>query len=57
VAGKSAWIVVEVNSGIPVDVRIFTKQDLATEYLGGLRQNLNPDNDEVGIFEVDLPID
>lgn len=56
-AGKSAWIVVEVNSGIPVDVRIFTKQDLATEYLGGLRQNLNPDNDEVGIFEVDLPID
>ena len=54
---KSAWIVVEVNSGIPVDVRTFTNQDLATEYLEGLRQNLNPDNDEVGIFEIDLPFD
>ena len=51
---KSAWIVVEVHSGIPISVKAFQDQELATEYSETLRKNLNLDNDEVGIFEVDF---
>ena len=51
---KSSWIVVEVNSGVPVEVKAFSNQDVATKYLEDLRQRLNPDNDEAGIFEIEL---
>ena len=54
---KTTWIVVEVNSGIPVDIKAFSNHDVATNYLESLRQSLNPDNDEAEIFKVDLPTD
>ena len=51
---KSIFVVVEVNSGIPVEVRAFSNQDMATEYLEDLRNRMNPDNDEAGIVIVPL---
>ena len=54
---KIAWIVVEVHSGIPINVKAFQNQEIATEYLESLRKNLNLDNDEVGIFEIDFPFE
>jgi len=54
---KATWIVVEVNSGIPVEVKAFSNQDRAIDYLEGLRQSLNPDNDEADVFKIDLPIE
>lgn len=54
---KPTWIVVEVNSGIPVGVQAFSNQDTAINYLESLRENLNPDNDEAGIFEINLSSD
>ena len=51
---KPTWIVVEVNSGIPVEVQAFSNQETAIKYLESLRENLNLDNDEAGIFEVDI---
>ena len=52
---KIAWIVVEVHSGIPVDVKAFQNQEIAMEHLETLRKNLNFNNDEVGIFKIDFP--
>ena len=51
---KSAWVVVEVHSGIPVEVKAFLYREKATKYLEAIRENLNPNNDEAGVFEVDL---
>lgn len=51
---KSAWIVVEVHSGIPVEVKAFLYQEEATKHLEAIRKHLNPDNDEAGVFEIDL---
>ena len=53
-SSKSTWVVVEVRSGIPVEVKAFPNQEKATEYLVSLRESLNLDNDEAGIFEVNL---
>lgn len=46
------WVVVEVNSGIPADVKVFSTFKLAKKYTEALRKNLNLDNDETGIFEI-----
>ena len=54
---KSAWIVVEVRSGIPIEVKVFSNKENATGYIKSLREELNLENDETGIFEVDLPLD
>ena len=54
ISTKSTWVVVEVRSGIPVEVKAFPNQEIATEYLISLRENLNLNNDEAGIFEVNL---
>lgn len=48
------WIVVEVQSGIPVAVKAFSSYELANEYSESLRKSLNPDNDEIGIFQINL---
>ena len=53
-SSKSTWVVVEVRSGIPVEVKAFPNPKRATEYLVSLRESLNLDNDEVGIFEINL---
>ncbi len=51
---RIAWVVVEVNSGIPADVKAFPTYELAEEYSETLRTKLNLDNDETSIFEIDL---
>jgi len=51
---QSAWIVVEVRSGIPAAVKTFSSQELAEKYSEMLRNDLNLDNDETGIFQVNL---
>ncbi len=48
------WIVVEVRSGIPVAVKAFSSYESADEFSEMLRKSLNLDNDETGIFQIDL---
>ena len=49
-----SWVVVEVRSGIPVSVKAFPQHKLAEEYSEKLRENLNLENDETGIFSINL---
>jgi hypothetical protein len=51
---NSIWIVVEVRSGIPVAIKAFSSYKSADVYLEIVRKSLNLDNDETGIFQVDL---
>lgn len=48
------WITVEVHSGIPAAVKVFSSYETAMEYSTTLQESLNLDNDEIGIFEVNL---
>lgn len=49
---NTAWIVVEVHSGIPVNVKMFPKYDSAEQYSESLRKDLNLENDETGVFQI-----
>jgi hypothetical protein len=49
---ESKWVVVEVRSGIPVAVEAFTDRLSAERYEQTLRDDMNPENDEVGVFEI-----
>lgn len=51
-ASAPSWVVVEVQSGIPVRARFFADLKSAARYEHRLRRKMNPDNDEVGVFEV-----
>ena len=51
---KDYWVVVEVRSGIPVAVQMFSDSESANQYTDSLRQTLNLENDETGIFRVNL---
>ena len=53
---KLLWVVVEVRSGIPVSVDIFLNQQSAKDREQSLRAQMNPDNDEVGVFCVESPV-
>lgn len=44
------WVVVQVKSGIPVSVDAFSKESEAETYKEQLQQELNPENDEAGLF-------
>lgn len=48
------WTVVLVQSGIPVLVEAYRDEATARSREEILRQDINPDYDEVGIFEVEL---
>jgi len=48
------WVVVEVRSGIPAEISAFSTYEKANEYSESLRKNINLDNDETGIFEINL---
>lgn len=50
----SIWVVVEVASGIPVAVEAYSDLNAAKARESQLRKNINPENDEVGIFEVTI---
>jgi hypothetical protein len=44
------WILVEVRSGIPTGVQIFENAQSAQSREKELREDLNLENDETGIF-------
>jgi hypothetical protein len=49
------WIVVEVESGIAVDTKAYRTEAAAVRRTSGRRKALNPDDDDIQIFEVRLP--
>lgn len=44
------WIVVKVESGIPVFAEVSNDETVARRREDQLRKEMNPDNDEVGVF-------
>lgn len=53
-ASRSCFILVQVESGIPVGVEIFHEIEMAKSREIALRREMNPDNDEAAIFEVEV---
>lgn len=49
---RTIWIVVEVESGIPVLAEAYKDEKLAIEREQLLRNRMHPENDETGVFEV-----
>lgn len=48
------WVVVSVESGIPVTVEAYDQRESAEKRELLLREDMNPDNDETGVFEVQV---
>ena len=48
------WVVVEVQSGIPMLAEVFSDQLSAEKREVNLRKTLRPDYDEVGVFETTI---
>jgi hypothetical protein len=48
------WVVVLVESGIPTLVEAYWDEETARTQAELLRQEINPDYDEVGVFEVEI---
>jgi hypothetical protein len=46
------WVVVDVRSGIPVNVDAFTDEKSAIVCQEKLQTQINPESDEVGLFYV-----
>jgi hypothetical protein len=46
------WIVVDVRSGVPVNVDVFTDKESARIHQKELQTQINPENDEIGLFYV-----
>ncbi len=44
------WLVVDVRSGIPVNVDAFTDRESAKIRQKELQTQINPENDEIGLF-------
>jgi hypothetical protein len=49
---KVIWILVEVRSGIPISIESFPTKELAKNKELELRNALNLENDETGIFQL-----
>ena len=49
------WIVVEVESGIAVDAKAYRTRAAAMRRKSGRRNALNPEDDDIQIFEVRRP--
>jgi hypothetical protein len=49
------WIVVEVESGIAVDAKVYRTESAAMRRRSDRRHALNPDDDDIKLFEVKLP--
>lgn len=47
-----AWILVEVRGGIPISVSAFSNEEQARTEETKLRETLNLENDETGVFEI-----
>jgi hypothetical protein len=48
------WIVVKVDSGIPVMVEAYPDEQSAKTRERSLRRDMHPENDETGVFEVQI---
>jgi hypothetical protein len=53
--GRTVWVSVLVQSGIPVDVRAFRDSRSAQSQLKLWRKDIRPDYDDGAVFEVDFP--
>lgn len=49
---KTIWVVIEVESGIPALVEAFGDEGAAERRADDLRADINPEDDEVAVFEV-----
>jgi hypothetical protein len=52
--GEKIWVVVLVESGIPISVEVFRNFIEAKKREKVLRSQSRPDNDEIGFFELPL---
>jgi len=50
----SLWVVVEVESGIAVDVKAYQTEPAAARRISYRRKRLNPDDDDIQAFRVTL---
>ena len=48
------WVVVKVESGIPVVVEAYRDRQSAEMREQSLRKDMHPENDETGVFEVQI---
>lgn len=48
------WVVVKVESGIPVVVEAYRDRQSAEMREQPLRKDMHPENDETGVFEVQI---
>jgi len=51
---KSLWVIVKVESGIPVTVEAYEDERSAKAREQVLRKHMHPENDETGIFVVEI---
>ena len=51
---KTFCVLVKVESGIPVSVEAFHEKKKAEQREKHLRKRMHPDNDETGLFEIEL---
>ena len=49
---ESLWVVMKVESGIPVMVQACLDRQCAQMREQVLRQHMHPENDETGVFEI-----
>jgi hypothetical protein len=54
--GDVVWVVVLVISGVPDTVEVYRDQKSALARERVWRQDLRPDYDEVGVFEVEIGV-
>jgi len=48
------WVVVKVESGIPVMVEVYRDRQSAEIREQSLRKYMHPENDETGVFEIQI---
>lgn len=51
---RTIWIVVEVESGIPVLTEAYLDAESAVQREQTLRKEMHPENDETGVFEIKI---
>ena len=50
------WVVVLVQSGIPVVAEVYRDEETARKREEFLREDIRPDYDETGVFEVEIGV-
>ena len=51
-SNSKRWVLVKVESGIPVEVKIYQNEKMAVKQELCLRKHMHPENDETAIFAV-----